>query len=201
MKGFLKGLLFFLVPLLVVYLVLKTTTLQTVKIPSDSMSPSLRAGDVVLVNKAIFGVKVFGYSIWEGFEPKVGEIVVFSGMSDEGGSFEEKKLFIKRVVGGPGDFVQVIKDRVLIGGEYLYEKGYIQIVDPFRTNRRAEPEFGPIDLGESEYFLLGDNRSNSIDSRVFGPVKRENIIGRAELVVSAEELGPDGESRGLRWVR
>ena len=101
-------------------------------------------------------------------EPQRGDIVVFKYPKDP------KQYFIKRVVGKPGEKVKIQDNSVYINGTRLnetYLPENIETVLPLRG-------YGEVTLGSDEYFLLGDNRGQSLDSRIFGPVKREFIVGR-----------------------
>lgn len=194
---YLAGMSFFV--LLVVFAI-QALFLGLVQIPSGSMSPTLRVGDQVLVNKSLTGIEVFGYELFDGWSPSLGDVVVFS-LKDKGASKDSEQLYIKRVVGRPGDVVQVVDDQVLIDGYRIYEKDYIQIIDSERSDRKARANFGPLRLNSDEFFVMGDDRSNSLDSRIYGPINLSSIIGRAELVVTAARDDEDGESRNFRWVR
>ena len=101
-------------------------------------------------------------------EPQRGEVIVFKYPKDP------KQFFIKRVIGLPGEKIKLQNNGIYINGTLLNESylpADIETVLPLRG-------YGDVTLGPDEYFLLGDNRSQSLDSRIFGPVKRELIIGR-----------------------
>lgn len=101
-------------------------------------------------------------------EPKRGDIVVFKYPKDP------KQYFIKRVIGLPGEKIKIEDNRIFVNGTKIdetYLPETIETVLPLRG-------YGDITLASDEYFLLGDNRTQSLDSRIFGPVKREFLIGR-----------------------
>ena len=130
--------------------------LEAFRIPSESMVPTLLVGDRVFVNKFIYRFT----------EPERGDVVVFESVNGR-----EEDL-IKRVVGVAGDEVEVRNGTLLVNGE-AREEPYLN---------RGIPDdsfFGPTRLSEGEVFVMGDNRANSADSRVFGPVPLENIEGEA----------------------
>src|ERR671921_1503652 len=154
------GLVEFLVILAVAFVLVfgfvRPFVLESFRIPSESMVPTLEVGDRVFVNKFIYRFT----------EPERGDIVVFESVN--GG---EEDL-IKRVVGVPGDEVEVRSGTLLVNGEPQNE--------PY-LNREIPDDsfFGPSRLSEGEVFVMGDNRANSADSRVFGPLPVENIEGEA----------------------
>ena len=127
-------------------------------IPSQSMVPTLKVQDRVLVNKFIYRFS----------EPERGDIVVFQSV--EGGGED----LIKRVVGVPGDEIAVRGGKLFVNGEHQREP-YVNKKFPDRST------FSPTKVPEGHYFMMGDNRANSRDSRFFGPVPKKNIEGEAFL--------------------
>ena len=130
--------------------------LEAFRIPSESMVPTLEVGDRVFVNKFIYRFA----------EPERGDIVVFEDV--EGG----EDYLIKRVVAVAGDRVRVVNGVLKVNRE-TQDEPYLN---------RGIPDdsfFGPTRLSEGEVFVMGDNRANSADSRVFGPLPVENIEGEA----------------------
>lgn len=130
-------------------------------IPSDSMVPTLQIGDRLVVEKVTYYLH----------PPKAGEIVVFDPppLLQEFG-YAPDKAFIKRIIGQPGDVVQVQAGIVYLNGQPLAES-YI-----------AEPpayEMPPVQVLDDQYFVMGDNRNNSNDSHIWGFLPQQNIIGRA----------------------
>ena len=112
-------------------------------VPTGSMIPTLNIGEIVFVAR-----------IWDEGDVERGDIIVFESDSE--------KLLIKRLVGMPGDTIE-IKDGV------LYLNGIMQY-EPYINEDLPAQDFGPVTVPEGEYFMMGDNRNNSADSRVFGPV-------------------------------
>ncbi len=154
--GFTELCLTILVAFVLVFGFVRPFVLEAFRIPSESMVPTLQVGDRVFVNKFIYRFA----------EPERGDIVVFESVN--GG---EEDL-IKRIVAGPGDSVAV-RGGVLSVNEEPQNEPYL--------NREISDDsfFGPTRLSEGEVFVMGDNRANSADSRVFGPLPIENIEGEA----------------------
>jgi signal peptidase I len=145
----------------VIAIVVKTFLFQPFYIPSESMSPTLEKGDRVLVNKLSYRLH----------DPRRGDVVVFSAPEVE--KREGYDDLVKRIVGLPGDTVEGRAGHVYIDGKRLAEP-YLHGVET--------GDFGPKHLGANSYFMMGDNRPDSKDSRSFGPIKRSKIVGRAFLV-------------------
>ena len=154
--GFTELWLTILVAFALVFGFVRPFVLEAFRIPSESMVPTLEVGDRVFVNKFIYRFT----------EPERGDIVVFESVN--GG---EEDL-IKRVVALPGDEVEVRSGTLLVNGKPQNE--------PY-LNREIPDDsfFGPSRLSEGEVFVMGDNRANAWDSRVFGPLPVENIEGEA----------------------
>jgi signal peptidase I len=157
-------------------------------VPTGSMKPSIIEGDRILVNKLAYGLKV-PFTTWHVARwdtPLRGEIVVFNSPADG-------TRLVKRVVGLPGDVVQMISERIYINGKPLnYEVEDGQLIESLGRHRhavqfiphvRAMRDFGPVTVPPGEYFMLGDNRDNSADSRYFGTVPLNQILGRSSRVV------------------
>lgn len=143
----------------VIAFAIKSYAVQPFYIPSASMEPTLRPGDRVLVNKFIYRVR----------EPEADDIVVFEAPKDS-----EQRDFIKRVVAVEGQTVEMKDGKLYVEGR-LKEESYLQ-------SSRDHTDFGPVTLGENTVFVMGDNRTNSSDSRVFGPFDRARIVGEAFAV-------------------
>jgi signal peptidase I len=129
---------------------------EAYRIPTESMVPTLEVGDRVLASK-------FTYRI---FEPERGDIVVFDSVD------EDDQTLIKRVVGVAEDEIQV-QGGVLYVNDEAQEEPYLNDADQFRSY------YGPTVVPEGHIFVMGDNRGNSADSRVFGPLPLENLKGEA----------------------
>lgn len=186
-------------------------------IPSGSMVPTILIGDRIFVNKLAYDLKI-PYTtrhIARWSDPNRGDIVVFFSPKDG-------KRLIKRVVGLPGDTIGMRQNRLFINGKYLkYDSLPREIIgqhDPdsqsrnlffnenlvgkqhtvmFSTSQPSLNTFNPVIIPQGHYFMLGDNRDNSADSRFFGLVDRQQIVGRATMVV----VSRDGSFLHPRWGR
>jgi len=139
-------------------LVIITFVVQAFYIPSGSMEPTLMVDDRILVAKFMYR-----------FEPvHRGDVIVFRY------PLNPQRDFVKRVIGRPGDRVQLKDGVVHLDGTVLSEKGY--------TIKPDFGNYGPVTVPASQYFVLGDNRNNSEDSRFFGYVPRGNVIGKAIFI-------------------
>lgn len=164
---------------LILALFIRTFFVQAYKIPSGSMIPSLLIGDYLLVNKIVFGIRhpfkddfIYRWDL-----PKRQEIVVFTYPID-------KKLdFIKRVIGLPGDTVEIINKKVYVNGVPLDEP-YVQYSDQEIYPKEVSPRdnFGPVRVPQGHLFVLGDNRDQSYDSRFWGFVPFQSLKGKALII-------------------
>jgi signal peptidase I len=149
---------------LVVALIIKTFLFQAFYIPSESMEPTLKPNDRVLVNKLSYKLHAIHR----------GDIVVFKRPPSEAGDPTIKDL-IKRVIGLPGDTIEERGGEVFINGQELKEPylpaGTVTTTLPLQT------------VGPKQYFVMGDNRTNSKDSRFIGTIPRSLIVGRAFIRV------------------
>jgi len=141
-------------------------------IPSSSMAPTLVPGDHIVVTPYRFSAK-----------PVRGDVIVFRSTGDAG------DLLIKRVIGTPGDLVETRAGRVIVSGHAVPEP-YVaaQAMTGFIT-----PQIIPADC----YFVLGDNRADSLDSRSWGVLPRALVVGRARMVLWSSETGVGGRGSGV----
>jgi signal peptidase I len=141
------------------------------KIPTESMLETLLVGDYILVNRFLYGAPGDEPVRWMGQRPiERGDVVVFRFPEDPDVDF------VKRVIGLPGDVVQMTRGVVTINGQPIDEK----YVKP--ENREAMQSYGPVTVPPDSFFALGDNRDNSRDSRAWGFVPRSLVKGRAFLI-------------------
>ncbi|MEK6656829.1 MAG: signal peptidase I [Nitrospirota bacterium] len=175
-------------------IVIRTFVIQAFKIPSGSMIPTLDIGDHILVSKFIYGIRIpfTDIKILDFKKPNRGDIIVFIYPEDE------KKDFIKRVVGVPGDKIELKNKELYINSEKLTEK-YIIHQDPHTKPKEYEPRdnTGPIIVSPDSLFVMGDNRDQSYDSRYWGFVKMSKVKGRAFIIYWSW----DGKDTWVRWWR
>lgn len=149
-----------------------TYVIQAFKIPTGSMESNLLIGDHLLVNKFIYGLqdgflkKLLPYK-----EPQRGDVIVFKFPKSP------EVAYVKRLMGMPGDKVEMIGRTLHINGQPLKED-YTQYIDPGSVNEH----FGPYYVPQGHYFAMGDNRDNSQDSRYWGYVPRDYLLGKALVI-------------------
>jgi signal peptidase I len=195
-----------------------TFIVQAFKIPTPSMEDNLLVGDHLLVNKFAFGAPgSIGDALLPLRDIQRGDVIVFKFPRDL------SKHFVKRAIGVPGDRIRVVDDQVFVNGEPLVEpykrmqtNAYREEFPPLRgsisryqsdegTESWYEPyrQKGEIVVPEGQYFAMGDNRDNSLDSRYWGFVPRSLIVGKALIVYWSYESDADAyrETDRSAWVR
>ena len=204
-------------PVILIVLLLRSFLVEPFRIPSGSMIPTLLVGDFILVNKFAFGLRdpVFHYKFVKLSEPQRGDIVVFRYPLDP------SKDFIKRVIGLPGDHIEYhdkilsINDQVMPlepTGVYTAPDGTSWVAQRFSEKlgpvehsvliNPARPAEGyEFTVPAGQYFVMGDNRDGSDDSRRWGTVPEQNLVGRAFLIWmswDAQHFRPDFARIGHR---
>lgn len=203
-------------PIFLIVLVLRAFLVEPFRIPSGSMIPTLLVGDFILVNKFGYGIRlpVINQKIIEIGAPQRGDVVVFRYPEDP------STPFIKRVVGLPGDHIQYREKRLFINGEaFAYDSagtyvgvksavmhtGAEKLVEHLGDHAHdiiVTPRAYSFDwegtVPADSYFVLGDNRDNSRDSRFWGFVPDENLIGRAFIIWMNWDKGIDTSRIGTR---
>lgn len=204
-------------PILFIVLILRSFIAEPFRIPSGSMKPTLLEGDFILVNKYIYGIRLpmFGTKVIKVQEPKRGDILVFRFPKDP--SID----FIKRVIGLPGDRISYQNKVVYLNGKPLSQEslgtsedldiyGQRHLLKHFKESldnqfthsiyvdpRREEGNHDEIIVPQGSYFVMGDNRDNSEDSRSWGFVPENLILGKAFFVW----MSWDGSAKDLRYKR
>jgi len=201
-------------PIILIVLIIRSFIAEPFRIPSGSMLPTLHIGDFILVNKFSYGVRlpVLNNKILSTGEPERGDVVVFRYPKNP------QVDYIKRVIGLPGDKVGYFNKTIYINGnaiaqdvkekninllslvparnelrfEQLGEVGHDILVDPDRRLIEGEAV-----VPEGEYFVMGDNRDNSNDSRFWGTVPEGNLVGQAFFIWMSWDLN----AGGIVWNR
>jgi signal peptidase I len=186
-------------------LFVRTFVVQAFKIPTGSMEQNLLIGDHLLVNKFVFAPTLSPLERWIlPIDPiRRGDIIVFKYPEDP------DRDFIKRVIGLPGETLELRDRTVYIDGEPLDEP-YVQFLFPASDRRPGDADFtdfgvrrgyGPVRVPDGQYFMMGDNRDNSQDSRYWGFLPREYVKGKALFVYFSFAEEGDGLLGNVRWRR
>jgi len=186
---------------LILALLIRTFIIQAFKIPTGSMEPTLLVGDHLLVSKFSYSMHVPNEIPFTSIQlfpdyhffssvPKRGDIVVFKF------PLEPDKDFIKRVVGLPGETLQVIGQKVYINDKYLKEP-YAYHSRPSSPDSGNRDNMAPLRIPEGQIFVMGDNRENSHDSRMWGVLDLKNLRGKAQWIYWSW----DSKDTGLRTNR
>jgi signal peptidase I len=171
-------------------LFVRTWVVQAFKIPTGSMENNLLIGDHLLVNKFVFGPTplALGRAVLPVREPRRGDVVVFKYPD------EPDRDFIKRIIGLPGETVELRNKKVYINGQPIDEP-YVHFLSPPSSDYQEVTSFdvreryGPVTVPPNQYFVMGDNRDNSQDSRYWGFLPRGYIKGKAALIYWSYESG------------
>ncbi len=182
---------------IVIALFIRTFIVQAFDIPSGSMMQTLLPGDYILVNKFIYGMRIpfMNARILSYKEPKRGDVIVFIYPKDP------SKDFIKRVIGRQGETVQIIRGKIYIDNK--------PIPDPWGYfNKNESPgfiseveNFGPVVVPEGSLFVMGDNRNNSEDSRFWGALPLDDVLGKAFIIYFSWNGKADNLPDKVRWSR
>ena len=170
-------------------LFVRTWVVQAFKIPTGSMENNLLIGDHLLVNKFVFGPAP--HRLEQALLPvrglRRGDVVVFKYPDDP------ERDFIKRVIGLPGETLELRSKKVYINGQALDEP-YVHFLEPASESQEVtsfdvRERYGPVRVPEGQYFVMGDNRDNSQDSRYWGFLPGHNVKGRAMMIYWSYESG------------
>jgi signal peptidase I len=173
---------------------IRTFVIQAYKIPSGSMKPTLLIGDHILVSKFNYGVKLpfIRSTLIPIGTPKRGDIVVFIYPEDR------SKDFIKRLIGLPGDTIEIRDKKILLNGRPWSDSNGVY-VDNLIIPGSVQPRdnFGPVTVPQESIFVMGDNRDESYDSRFWGFVNQQDILGKALIIYWSW----NHEEHGIRFGR
>jgi signal peptidase I len=198
---------------LLLAIILRTFFIQAYKIPSGSMEPTLLVGDHIIVNKLDYGFRLpdslfgltpfaneipYGRYVFQIESVRRGDVVVFVFPEDR------SKDFIKRVVAIPGDNVEVKAGMLYLNGRRVadphahFDKSFAE-----RLPSSQADYAGPVKLAPNQYFMMGDNRDHSYDSRFWGPITRDAIEGRAMFIYwsCADNNSALSCFYDVRWLR
>lgn len=187
----------------VLALFVRTFVFQAFKIPTGSMKPNLLVGDHLLVNKFIFAptATALERALLPMRDIRRGEIIVFKFPE------EPERDFIKRVIGLPGDTIELRNQTVFINGEALTEP-YAHYLFPPAEEGQADSldirrKYGPVTVPDGHFFMMGDNRDDSQDSRFWGFLPQSYVKGRALFIYWSFDTPEDGSAAGFapRWGR
>jgi signal peptidase I len=179
-------------PIFLIVLVLRSFVAEPFRIPSGSMMPTLLIGDFILVNKFTYGIRlpVIDNKIFELNAPARGDVIVFRSPEDPA------TPFIKRVVGVPGDHIAYYNKILYMSGASLRLENLDGRVHRILVQPGVPTLEGTMIIPDGHYFVLGDNRDNSRDSRFWGTVPDELLIGRAFMIWMNWDWG-----HGIHWDR
>ena len=186
-----------LVLAVLIALFVRTFVIQAFKIPSGSMEPTLWVGDYLLVNKFIYGIKIpfTQTKVFQFVNPRRGDIIVFPFPRDP------SKDFIKRVIGIGGEKVEIIQGEIYINGKLIPNLwGHFEKIGPADFLQRIE-NFGPVVVPEDSLFVMGDNRNNSQDSRFWGFLRVNTVVGKAFILYFSWNLNAENLWNTIRWSR
>jgi signal peptidase I len=178
-------------------LFVRTFVVQTYQVPTGSMEKTILVGDHLLVNKFAFAPRLPSLAKWMPYrDVRRGDIIVFKKPGDD---VNPGNVLVKRAVAGPGNTVQV-RDKALFVDDKPADGPYVQHIYP-DLYRKGDPEasemgllrdqYGPYTVPAGDFFGMGDNRDNSLDSRFWGPIPRPNIFGRPFLIYWSYEAEPN----------
>ncbi len=164
---------------LILAMLIRAYIIQAFKIPSGSMTPTLLIGDHILVNKFLYGTKIpfSGKRVFMFKKPERGDIIVFKYPENP------SKDFIKRVVAAEGDVIESKNKIIHVNGSKVNEP-YARHTDSSMRPMGIEPRdnFGPVIVPKNKYFVMGDNRDQSYDSRYWGYVDIKDVKGKALIL-------------------
>ncbi len=196
-KKFVKD---YLEPILIAVLIalfIRTFVVQAFKIPSSSMEPTLLVGDYLMVNKFIYGLKIpfTSTKVLQYKKPHRGDIIVFIYPKDP------TKDFIKRVIGTEGEKVQIIHSKIYINDQLIDDPWGHFIRTPWSESLQGMENFGPVVVPKHSLFVMGDNRDNSQDSRYWGYVDLNAVLGKAFIIYFSLNGNAENLLNTIRWSR
>jgi signal peptidase I len=195
-KKFVKEYLEPIVIAVLIALFIRTFVVQAFKIPSSSMEPTLLVGDYILVNKFIYGIRI-PYTNTKYFQfkkPHRGDVIVFIFPLDP------SKDFIKRVIGTEGEKVEIIHNKIYIN-DRLIDDPWGHFEKRGFEDLQSMENFGPVVVPRDSLFVLGDNRYNSEDSRFWGFLRLNAVLGKAFIFYFSWNRNAENLFDKVRWKR
>jgi signal peptidase I len=181
-------------------LFVRTFVFQAFKIPTGSMEQNLLVGDHLIVNKMAFAPTLGAVerAVLPGGSIRRGDVVVFKFPR------QPDRDFIKRVIGLPGDRLEMRRKQILINGQPIVEP-YAHFLEPPASGTAAPDDlrwsYGPVTVPDRQYFMMGDNRDNSEDSRYWGFMPESYVKGQAVFIYFSANDSATGLLDGVRWSR
>jgi len=197
-KKFVKDYLEPIIIAVLIALFIRAFVVQAFKIPSSSMEPTLLVGDYLMVNKFIHGIRIpyTDVKFFQFKKPQRGDVIVFIFPLDP------SKDFIKRVIGTEGEKVEIVHNKIYINDRLTDDPWGHFVTDqiPGSYLQRME-NFGPVVVPKDSLFVLGDNRDNSEDSRFWGFLNVNAVLGRAFIIYFSWNRDTEGLFDKVRWSR
>jgi signal peptidase I len=207
-------------PILAVVLIFRSYLFEPYRIPTGSMIPNLLIGDFIVVTKYSYGLRVpvLDYEFWNTGRPQRGDVVVFKRPPHQNGRKDDQEgvVYVKRCIGVPGDRIRYENEQLYLNDEPVAKKLLETYIGDASNKGQAGDQLfveelpghshqmlqdsakGSLDtareitLGPEQYFMIGDNRNNSMDSRDWGIVPAQNLVGRADYIWFHWDWNRDG---------
>lgn len=178
---------------LLMALLIKYSVIEAYNVPTGSMENTILVGDFLLANKFIYGIRlpIIGVTLPGIRDPKPGDVVVFKWPGDR------KTNYVKRCIAVGGQTVEVRDTTVYVDGKPI--KRYPHVKFKKHPNPQNRQHFGPYKVPEGRFFMMGDNRDDSYDSRYWGPVERDLILGEALVIHWSWGPAPDTDAPTWEW--
>ena len=176
----------------------RSFVIQAFRIPSSSMEPTLLIGDHLLVNRLSYVMKVpfTDKVIFNLGDPKKGDVVVFRYPVDP------DKDFIKRVIATEDDTIAIKDKAIYLNGKKIEDEwGHYSDKTILPEHINPRDNFGPYKVPKNAYFVMGDNRDRSLDSRYWGIVTKNHLVGKALILYFSLNGKPDNALEYIRWSR
>jgi signal peptidase I len=191
-----------LITAVILAIFVRTWVFQAFKIPTGSMETNLLIGDHLIVNKMIFAPSITGLerALLPDREIERGDVIVFKYPE------QPERDFIKRVIGLPGERLELRRKKIYINGKPL-EESYVRLLEPASSGPPklddVREEYGPVTVPNDQYFMMGDNRDNSQDSRYWGFLPKTYVKGQALFIYFSfeENASMTDLIGGVRWRR